>query len=479
MFPSHPHAALWHKTALKYMMNTLCTAADSNDASVVDGRAVKDWVLGANLQPDYTLENHGIFHPSYVACSTYFLTQAALCYTYAGQPVPQAAAHHLMEMWRMFRTTILPWGEVAYPQGMDWELHGLPYINLYAALATRDKDPFAACMEQNTLQYMRAWQEMCHGSLTLPGSPAGFSRHAINAEQASYGFLAHKLFGPSAKPLTDREANAQEEGVWDYPYVGVIEHRTLQKFFSFSWKNRTMGVLMPIQDHDGNPEFTVPIANGFVGSFPGPDAGGKITVVNQSSKKTRDGFETTGTIQLNRGRLKQTLQIISIGNQTVIYQDHVIAQADITVRGERRVPVGIENDSLTGGTRLVSHKDGQVTFDWEKPQKPVALPGSWANVDGRLGVVMAEGAGMAYARASGYSRGSSVYTDMLYGSYSDRPRPFKAGDDVAHRVVILFTEVTPQETSDLAKSCRIETTPAGRVLHFTQPDGKTGEAPLF
>lgn len=479
MFPANPHAALWHKTALKYMMNTLCTAADTRDASVVDGHAVKDWVLGANLQPDYTLENHGVFHPSYVACSTYFLTQAALYYTYAGQPVPQAATHHLMDMWQMFRTTILPWGEVAYPQGMDWELHGLPYINLYAALATHDKDAFASCMEQNTLQYMRAWQEMCHGSLTLPGSPAGISRHAINAEQASYGLLAHKLFGASAKPLTGREANAQEEGVWDYPYVGVIEHRTLQKFVSFSWKNRTMGVLMPIQDHDGNPEFTVPIANGFVGSFPGPDARGKIAVVNQSSTKTPDGFKTSGTLLLNRGRLKQTLQVVSVGNQTVIYQDHVTALADITVRGERGVPIGIENDSLTGGRRLVSHKDGQATFDWEKPQKPVVLPGSWANVDGRLGVVMAEGAGMAYAQASGYSRGSSVYTDVLYGSYSDRPRPFKAGDDVAHRVVIFFTEITPQETSKLAQSCRIETTPAGQVLHFTQPDGKSGEVPLF
>lgn len=479
MFPSNPHAAAWHKTALKYMMNTLCTAADTADTTLVDGRAVKDWVLGANLQPDYTLENHNVFHPSYVACSSYFLTQAALCYTYAGQPIPQAATHHLMDTWRMFRTVTLPWGEVAYPQGMDWELHGLPYLNLYAALATHDKDRFAALVEQNTLQYMRCWQVMCHGSLTLPGSPAGISRHAINAEQASYGLLAHKLFGPSVEPLTERAAGAQEEGVWDYPYVGVIEHRTLQKFVSFSWKNRMMGLLMPIQDHEGNPEFTVPIANGFVGSFQIPDAAGKTTVVEHSWKKLPDGFETSGTILLNGGKLKQTLQIISIGNQTVIYQDHVTAMASVSVRGERGVPIGIENDSLTGGTQVVSNESGQIKFDWEKPQKLVALPGSWANVEGRLGAVMLSGAGMAYAQASAYSRGSSIYTDILYGSYSDQPRQFKAGDEVAHRVEIFFTEVTPQETSTLAKSCRIETTPGGKELHFQQPNGKTSQVPLF
>ncbi|HEV2320200.1 MAG TPA: hypothetical protein VGV18_10650 [Verrucomicrobiae bacterium] len=481
MFPANPHAALWRRTALKYMMNTLCTAADTNDASLVDGREVKDWVLGANLQPDFTLENHGIFHPSYVACSSYFLTQAAMYYAYAGRPIPQAATHHLMDVWQMYRTIILPWGETAYPQGMDWELHGLPYIDLYGALATRHQDPFAARMEQSTLQYLRAWQIMCHGSLTLPGSPAGFGRHAINCELVSFGFLAHKIFGPSIKPLAARAANVQEQGVWDHPYVDFIEHRTLQKLVTFSWKNRIMGLLMPIEDHEGNPEFTVPITDGFIGSFQvaGRGNNGKVTVLERSREKTADGFETSGLVLINGGRLKQALRIISVGNQAVVYEDRVTAVANVTVRSELGEPIGIENDLLNGGTRLVSDEAGKIKFDWQKPQPPVALPGSWANVDGRVGVVALNGAGMTYAQASRYSRGISVYTDILYGSYSNRPRRYKAGDEVALRVAILFTEVSPRETSRLAKSCRIETTPRGRILHFKQPGGEVAEVPLF
>src|SRR5262249_47009319 len=159
----HPRAAAWRDSALKYMMNTLCIEADMRDTRLVDGRAVNERVRGANLQPDFTLENHGIFHPSYVGCSCYFLTQAAMYYTYAGRPIPQAATHHLMDTWRMFRTIILPWGEAAYPQGMDWELHGLIFLNLFASLATHWKDPFAALMEQSALQYLRAWQTMGRG----------------------------------------------------------------------------------------------------------------------------------------------------------------------------------------------------------------------------------------------------------------------------------------------------------------------------
>jgi hypothetical protein len=481
MFPAHPHAAAWHGAAVKYMMNTLSTEEDLRATRLVDGRPVNQWILGANLQPDFTLENHNIFHPSYVACSSYFLTQAALYYTYAGRPVPQAATHHLIDTWHMFRTILLPWGEAAYPQGMDWELHGLPYINLFAALATRDKDPFAARMEQASLQYLRAWQKMFQGNLTLPGSRFGIARHAINAEQASYGLLAHRVFGPAAGELTARAAAAQEQGVREYPYVGFIAHRTLEKFASFSWENRIMGLLIPAgEGHEGNPEVTVPVPNGFVGSFElVPTGDRKMSVVDHSWKKNRDGFETSGTLLIAGGRLKQMLKMTSIGGRTVVYEDRVTAVTGVIVRSEDGVPVGVENDEITGGTRLVSSQGGRIRFGWKEPRPPVAIPGPWANVDGRIGIVMVAGAGMAYAQSSEYSRGIAVRSDILYGSYSDQSHRFQAGEEVAHRVAILFVEVTPEETSALAQFCKLETKSAGPVLHLKPAGGRITELPLM
>ncbi len=474
MLPSHPHAAAWHEAALGYMMNTLCTADDMHDTKMVEGGAVNRWVGGPNLQPDYTLENHNIFHPSYVGCSSYFLTQATMYYTYASRPVPQAATHHVTDTWQMFKTIMLPWGEAAYPQGMDWELHGLPFINLFATLATRDRDPFAARMEQSSLQCLRTWQLMAGGSLAPPGSRLGIIRHSINAEQASYGLLAHKVFGPAEKELTGREAAEQEQGVREYPFVQFISHRTQEKFVSFSWKNRIMGLLVPIgTGREGNPDFAVPIADGFVGSFElTPQGNATTTVVEHSWKKTADGFETTGALLLDGGRLKQTLRMTSIGSQTVVYEDRVTALADVTVQSERGVPIGIENDQITGGTRVLTDENGEIKLDWRKPRPPVAVSGAWANVDGRIGVVRAAGAGLTYAQASRYSPGISVYSDILYGSYSDRPRQFKAGDEVARRVVIFLAEATPEETRALAQSCRIDAKPNAQTLHF-KPPGRT------
>ncbi len=389
--------------------------------------------------------------------------------------------YHLLDTWRMFQTIILPWGEAAYPQGMDWELHGLPFINLFATLAAHEKDPLAARMEEQSLQYIRAWQIMCHGDLALPGSKFGIARHSINAEQTSYGFLAHKIFGAPARELSARAAAAKEEGVWEYRYVDFIMHRTGKKFASFSWKNRIMGMLVPIgEGHEGNPEFTVPIANGLVGSFDLTPAGDtKTKVLEHSWKKTSDGFETTGTLLLNGGRLKQTLTLTSIGDNTVVYQDRVTAVSDVAVKQEKGVPLGIENDELSGGARGVYYQDGQTIFDWQKHQQPMAVQGSWANVDGRLGVVMAAGAGITYAQASGYQPGITVYPDILYSSFCNQPKEFKAGQEVAHRVAVFYVEVTPKKTSTLARSVKIENKPEGAVLHFKLAEGGEAKVPLL
>ena len=480
MFPDHPHAAAWNEKAIEYMMNTLSAPQDLQDTTLIDGRPVKDWISAENVHPDFTLENHGFFHPAYVACSSYFLTQTAMHYQYAKHPIPQAATHHLVDTWGMFQTLVLPCGESAYPQGMDWELHGLPYINLFASLATCQNDPLAARMEKIALQYMRAWQNMCEGDLAVPGSRLGFTRHAICAEQAAYGYLAHKLFGPPSKEFTSQKAASQVRGVQPHQFVGFITHRTSDKLFSVSWKNKIMAMLIPIgRGHDGNPDFTVPLVNGFIGSFQlNGAADARVKVLEHSWKETPNGFETAATLETGDS-LKQTVKITSLGEKAVVYEDYVVALSDVVITKERGVPLGIENDQLTGGQRIVHHRDGEAVFDWQKPQPPTALPGSWANIDGRLGVVVIEGAGMSYTQARSYSPGISVYSDVFYASYADQPKRFKTGDSVARRVVLFVVETSPKQTAALAQSLRVEEKPGRKVLLFKLPEGGQANVPLL
>ncbi|HTA31660.1 MAG TPA: hypothetical protein VK731_14295, partial [Candidatus Cybelea sp.] len=481
MFPEHPHAAAWKKKAVEYMINTLSTPEDQDDQTVVDGRPVSEWFTGANLHPDFTLENHGFFHPSYIGCSCYFLTETAMYFTLGHQPIPAADTHHLMDTWRMYEGMLLPNGEAAYPQGMDWDLHGTPYLSLYAALASYQKDPMAAHLEEVNLQYMRAWQVKENGDLALPGSPYGFGRHAVTAGLATYAFLAHKIFGPPTKELTASEAASIGQGVNAHDLVGVVTQRTGDKFASFSWSNRVMGLVVPIgPGHEGNPDFTAPVTDGLVGEFVlGPKDKPKTVVADHSWKKTADSFETTGTLLMNQGQLKQTLQMTSLGGKTVVYQDRVVALTNVTVAQEHGVPFGIENDSVNGGTRLLSYQDGELVFDERNPRPSMAIPGSWANVDGRLGVIMVAGSGMSYSQAMNYAPGISVREDILYSSFSNHPKSYAAGDEVAHRIAVIFVEVKPRETAALAQSIKIENQQPRPILRFQTPEGTEAKIPLL
>ena len=478
MFTNNPHAAAWYEKAQEYAMNTFSAPQDRNDKTLVDGKPVSEWFAGENVHADFTLENHGFFHPSYIGCSSYFLTQTAMQFTYAHRPIPQAANHHQLDVWHMFQGILLPTGEAAYPQGMDWELHGLPFINLYASLASYKKDAFAARLEQNSLQYLRAWQLMDNGSLTFPGSRLDFTRHAINCEQISYGFLAHKLFGPPVKALSAAEISAMETGVRLHDDLRLATHRTKDKFVSMSWTNRLMGMIIPIgPGHEGNPDFTVPIVNGLIGSFdlmPAPKKGDdKTTVVNHSWKETTNGFETTGTLLLSGGRMKQTVRLISIGEKIVVYEDHVTAVKEVTIARENGLPLGIENDDFTGGKRTLSTQFGKTVLDFKHPRPAAPVPGSWANIDGRLGVVLITGGSFWYRQATNYAPGISVYTDTLFASsVTDGPKRVKAGEVVTHRIAIFCTEISSKETAQLVKHVQVTGTPDGPVLSFAVPKGE-------
>jgi hypothetical protein len=88
-----------------------------------------------------------------------------------------------------------------------------------------------------------------------------------------------------------------------------------------------------------------------------------------------------------------------------------------------------------------------------------------------LGVIVIEGSGISYTQARSYSGGISVYTDTLNASYSDQPRTFKTGDTVTHRVVLLLTEISAEQTGALAKSLRIEKNGSDKLLYFNLPEG--------
>ena len=470
MFPDHPNAGKWREKCIEYMMNTVSVAADKDDSTVVDGRPVNEWVSGVNYHPDFTLDNHGFFHPSYTMVSPAEVGEGALFFAYGGRPIPQASGHHLMDTWNLLQTIMLPHGYWAYTQGMDWAVNSDGHIHYLAFLSTYLKDPLALGMEKLVAQYVRGHQMLHGGRFAGPSSRIGFAREAITAERLCYGYLLHKLLGFADSESTIRD-KTELLGARSYQYAEMMSHRTNSKFASFSWKNRVMGLVMPIgPGHEANPYFTTPLTDGLVGSVVLKTPAGKSKIEHQSWRKTSNGFKTSGTVLVHDGALKQELRFASIGEKTVVYSDIITTLKDVTVTREQGVPIGIENDEFTGNVRKLFCESGSQTIVGLGTENLIRIPGKWANVDGRLGIVAVSGSGLAYQDAKNYNRDGALQ-DTLFGSFSDTARDFKAGDHVARRIAVLFTDTSPGDTARLAKLIGIEKTSTGSILRLTLPEG--------
>lgn len=469
MFPKHPNAPRWRERSIQYMMNTLSVPQDLKDERIVDGRRVRDWICAVNVHPDFTIENHGFLHPSYTMVSPAEVGQGALMYLYAGNPIPEAAGHHLLDNWHMLQGLMLPSGYWAYPQGMDWALNSDGHIHYLAWLATYAKDPVAAGMERRVAQYTAGHQKIHGGAFAGPSSRLGFAREAVWAERIAYALLFHRYLASTQERRTIEQVPGLL-GVKRYILSDVITHRTGSKFVSFSWKNKVMGLVIPIgPGHEDNPYFTTPPTNGLVGSVDLKDQPGKdISVVHRSWHKTADGFETSGVIRTNGGALEQRIKLLSVGDRTVIYADRVIALRDVTVTQECGVLAGIENDEFTGDRRVLYYQGGSQVITGPATSATIRIPGNWANVDGRLGLISVSGSGLAYRDVPQYNR-DGAREDYLYGSYSDAPRAFKSGEEIARRVAVFFVETSPDETARLAGKVRL----TGSVLSLALPEGAT------
>ncbi len=99
MMPNHPHAAKWREAVRRYVYTIFATPHDLGDATPGDdGRPLKDWIAGANIHDDFSLENHNRFHIDYELTCYRFLMYDAAMHRLGGTNVPAAFRHHTRDV---------------------------------------------------------------------------------------------------------------------------------------------------------------------------------------------------------------------------------------------------------------------------------------------------------------------------------------------------------------------------------------------
>ena len=269
MFPAHPHAAAWNEKAIEYMMNTLSVPQDALETRMVDGRPGERVVRrrqpasGFHARKPQLLPSllHGVqFLFSDPGGDVLHLRRPAS--SPGGNPPPDGHLEDVPDDHTALRRDRFPPGHglgAARPAASSISMPPWP-------LATRT--PWPRAWRTTACNTCAPGRPCARGTSPFP-APASDSPGTPSApSRPPTPILAHKVFGPPAKAITARKAASQLQGIWTRDFVEFIAHRTESKFVSFSWKNRIMGLLIPIgPGHDDNPHVTVPITSGFVGSI--------------------------------------------------------------------------------------------------------------------------------------------------------------------------------------------------------------------
>ncbi len=98
-YPNHPHAAAWRDAFDTLCLNTFAVASDLDSARRYRGRRLQDWIGGACIHDDYTIENHGSFHICYMICPLHSFAWDVYVFRSHGLPVPGSVWHHTRDVW--------------------------------------------------------------------------------------------------------------------------------------------------------------------------------------------------------------------------------------------------------------------------------------------------------------------------------------------------------------------------------------------
>jgi len=397
MFPQHPNAGLWRQRTIIYMMNAFSTKSDHADATMVDGKPVKDRVTTICIHDDFTLENHNRVHPDYLSTFTLNLRNAIL-FRMAGQETPEATFHHVADAFKVFAHLTAANGSLFYINDQDWwpHRHDVPLMaGGLVSVLLRDAD--AATIERGALAWLKRMHTRFADGRAFDPREYNYPNHEEEM-MARYAemYLAHRLFGEGPRPKSREAFETAQSGVRVFDAGGFVTHRTPDKFVSFAWVNGAMGLIYP----KGDTWFTSPDGRSLTGritvrgtkdTLPKLEAK-NVTALNARGGKSADGFAFVGRFARCEGKVEQRLAMISLPDKPVIYIERLHARADVDVQEVATGIIAVLNEDakpLTRNERTVwTAAGGQVMRGAANdPAKLHVWETDWANVDDRIGIV--------------------------------------------------------------------------------------------
>ena len=470
LFPHDELAPRWFSRMREFAINSYSHPSDAHNTTVIDpdydGVRVCDLYRGANLFPDYTLQNHSYFHTSYQNVVIQELGEAALALALFQQELPSGGnavrwqSNSLLHNCREVCDSVLYQlalsdGELAMPNGNDWSLFLYDQITSYTTMACLERDADALMLERRACEMIRHRQTTTPDGSWLLRSDIGARRMGVEAHRVMMTWLMHHLWPTGDLAPTTWTAFRQRYAcAATLPCQQVVRASTADRFTCFSWSQGLRsytGYIAPHLPGDG-ADFR-PQASNLIVPFKANNTGNILGWYEVEGCRTNavpvgdpvvsldgDAWQLSGHLLANDSAIDHRFVLCSTPGNAVIYMDEVRALRDCTVRQEKGGLLAISEDELTSPHRCYHIESGFVCID---DAFAVVVPaGKKMMVDAPRNV-------------------NSVTTALLYASYDDQPRSYKKGDIVDRRYVVYYTGVNADEARRLAHGVHPVATPEG------------------
>ena len=471
LFSEDMLARQWFERLRLFAINSYSHPNDAQNDKVIDSwydtKTVADLYRGQNLYPDYTLQNHNLFHTSYQNVVLQELGEAALALQlFQGADSKNTGKWHtnaLMHNCREVMDNVLCWlaltdGELAMPNGNDWSLFLFDQITSYTTLACYLRDPDALMLENLAYKYIKARQQTTGDGSWLLRPDVQARRMGVEAHRVMMTYLMHLVNPTSGLVPTSWERFRERHSTARLlPDQNVVRAFTPARFVTFSWslglKSYTGYIASNSVDKN---KIIVPFRANNTGNFLGwYEVEGRRTnaspVVDGIYDLKGDGFTMNGEIETNDKLLDNRFAIYATPGNAVIYLDHVEGMAEGTITGEFGGLMAISVDELTK-TRRTLYYEGTHTDSDGSGLKPMDT--DWLNIDDEVGFVSKGGKQMAFGDRG---NNNSVMTARLYPSYSNERRTFRKGSVVDRRNIIYYSNISAEDTRRMEQDLQVLT----------------------